>query len=317
MADTYLIPKQLARKSPALVKWVQRFEAAIFAALFWLLQKMSLEHGSKLAGAFFGTVGSLSRKADKPRNNLAIAFPDSTPQWRERTTRGIFRHVGIAAVELAKLEQIWEQRQQRLEFVIEPAARKHLEAKRATVFVCAHVGPWQITNLIARHCDLDLSTIYAPESNQAMGKLLSKLRESFGAKLIPSTAGVRPLLKELAADHCIGLAIDTRLDTGKMIPLFGKEAATNTSAAGLALRTGAALIPIRAQRLPQGRFRVTVYDPLTSQNPDAPEPEQRLELSIQINRHFEAWIRENPEQWICLKRRWPKSEYPQKPQRHS
>ena len=100
-----------------------------------------------------------------------------------------------------------------------------------------------------------------------------------------------------------------------MIPLFGREAATNTSAAGLALRTGAALIPIRAQRLPQGRFRVTVYDPLISQHPDAPEPEQKLELSILINRHFEAWIRENPEQWICLKRRWPKSEHPQQAQR--
>ena len=311
MADTYLIPKRLARKAPILITWAQRFEGAFFRATFWLLQKMSLEHGSKLAGALFGAIGTRSEKANKPRSNLAIAFPDSTPKWREQTTRGIFRHLGIAAVELAKLEQIWEQRQQRLEFVIEPGAREHLTNKRAIVFVCAHVGPWQITNLIARHCDLELSTVYAPESNPYMGELMAELRQSFGAKLIPSQAGVRPLLKELAANHCIGLAIDTRLDTGKMIPFFGREAPTNTSAAGLALRTGAALIPIRAQRLPQGRFRVTVYDPLTCHNPDAPEPEQRLELSMQINRHFEAWIRENPEQWICLKRRWPKSAYSQ------
>ncbi|MEP4486563.1 MAG: lysophospholipid acyltransferase family protein [Halioglobus sp.] len=310
MADTYLIPKKLARKSPRLVQWVQWFETKFFAGLFWVLHRASLESGSKIAGALFGVVGPLSRKSDRPRNNLAIAFPTSTPQWREQTTRGIFRHVGVATVELAKLDQIWEQREQRIEFVIEPAAREHLAAKRATVFVCAHIGPWQVTNLIAKHCDLTLSTVYAAESSPAMESLLSKQRQSFGAQLIPSSAGVRPLLKELAADHCIGLAIDSRLDSGKMIPFFGVDAATNTSAAGLALRTGAALIPIRAQRLPQGRFRVTVYDPVVSQNVDAPESEKRIELTTLINRHFESWIRENPEQWICLKRRWPRSEHP-------
>lgn len=307
MADTYLIPKRLARKAPYLVTWAQRIEGTFFRFIFWLLRKMPLEQALSLSAAMFGFVGPHTDKADKPRNNLAIAFPDSTPQWREQTTRGIFRHLGISAVELVKLEQIWEQREQRLEFVLQPAAKEHLASKRATVFVCAHVGPWQIVNLIARHCDLNLSTVYAPESNQVMSELLSELRHSFGAEMIPSQAGVRPLMKELAANNCIGLAMDTRLDTGKMIPFFGKEAATNTSAAGLALRTGAALIPIRAQRLPQGRFRITVYDPLTCQNPDTPETEQKLELSMLINRYFEAWIRENPEQWICLKRRWPKN----------
>jgi len=307
VADTYLVPKKLARKSPFLVKWAQRLETGFFASLFWLLQKTSLESGSKLAGALFGAVGPLSRKSDRPRNNLAIAFPSSTPQWRKETTRSIFRHFGVSVVELAKLDQIWAQREQRIEFVIGSAAREHLAAKRATVFVCAHVGPWQITNLIAKHLDLTLSTVYAAESSQAMETLLSKQRQSFGAQLIPSSAGLRPLLKELAAGHCIGLAIDSRLDTGKMIPFFGVDAATNTSAAGLALRTGAALIPIRAQRLPKGRFRVTVYDPIVSQKTDAPEVEQRRELSMLINSHFESWIRENPEQWICMKRRWPKS----------
>jgi KDO2-lipid IV(A) lauroyltransferase len=172
------------------------------------------------------------------------------------------------------------------------------------------VGPWQLTNLIAGHCGLTLSTVYAPESNPVMRNLLSELRDSFGAQMISSQAGVRPLLKELAADHCIGLAMDTRLDSGKLIPLFGKDAPTNTSAAGLALRTGAALIPIRAQRLPQGRFRVTVLDPLVCQNTEASAKEQALDLTTQINRCFENWIRENPEQWICLKRRWPKGTTP-------
>ena len=63
----------------------------------------------------------------------------------------------------------------------------------------------------------------------------------------------------------------------------------------------------RAERLPAGRYRITVYDPLSSPDPEAPQKEQALALTAQINQYFEDWIREYPDQWICLKRRWPKA----------
>ena len=307
MPEFYLIPKRLARKAPFLVTLSQRLEGAIFRSIFWVLRRLSLERASAIAAAAFGLVGPHTDKARKAEANLAIAFPESTPEWRRQTVRQIFRNLGIAAVELVKMDQIWEQRAQRLEFVLRPGAQQHLESGGATVFVCAHVGPWQITNLIGRQCGLTVSTIYAPESNPVMRDLMATLRDSFGVKWIPSDAGARPLVKELSAGHCIGMAMDTRLDTGKLIPFFGRDALTNTSAAGLALRTGAALLPIRSERLPGGRFRVTVYDPITPENPDNPPKELAIELTARINGYFESWIRDNPEQWICLKRRWPKA----------
>jgi len=50
-----------------------------------------------------------------------------------------------------------------------------------------------------------------------------------------------------------------------------------------------------------------VYDPVISELPEASLDDQAVDLTVQVNRHFEAWIREYPEQWICLKRRWPKA----------
>ncbi|MEJ2530488.1 MAG: lysophospholipid acyltransferase family protein [Halioglobus sp.] len=284
MPEFYLIPKRLARKAPFLVTLSQRLEGAIFRSIFWVLRRLSLERASAIAAAAFGLVGPHTDKARKAEGNLAIAFPESTPEWRRQTVRQIFRNLGIAAVELVKMDQIWEQRAQRLEFVLRPGAQKHLESGGATVFVCAHVGPWQITNLIGRQCGLTVSTIYAPESNPVMRDLMATLRDSFGVKWISSDAGARPLVKELSAGHCIGMAMDTRLDTGKLIPFFGRDALTNTSAAGLALRTGAALLPIRSERLPGGRFRVTVYDPITPENPDNPPKELATELTARINK---------------------------------
>ncbi len=307
MPQFYLIPKKLARKAPILATIAQWLEARLFACIFWLIRRLSLEQASRIAAFSFGLLGPYGDKAGKAKTNLAIAFPDSSEEWQDTTTRHIFRHLGISAAELIKLEDIWAQRDQRLEFVIQPLAAEVIEQKRAAVYVTAHVGAWQITNLISLQYGLTISTIYAPESNAILRDMMLELRESFGVKLIASNAGVRPLMKELAAGHSIGIAMDTRLDTGKLLPYFGRDALTNTTAARLALRTGAALIPIRGERLSAGRFRITAYDPIISEQPDTPLDEQAIALSTQINKHFEEWIQEDPEQWICLKRRWPKA----------
>jgi KDO2-lipid IV(A) lauroyltransferase len=303
----YLIPKKLARKAPVLVTIAQWLEARAFAFIFWFMRWLSLEQASRLSAFAFGLVGPYGDKADKARSNLAIAFPDASEEWRERTTRQIFHYLGISAAELLKLDEIWEQRQQRLEWNIAPGAAEVIERKGAAVFVSAHIGAWQLTNLLSLEYDLSVSTIYAPESNDTLRDMMFQLRESLGVKLISKDAGVRPLMKELAAGNSIGMAMDTRLDTGKLLPYFGRDALTNTTAARLALRSGAALLPIRGVRLPGNRFRICVYNPLVSEQPDAPMEEQAAEMTIQINRCFEEWIREYPEQWICLKRRWPKA----------
>ena len=82
----------------------------------------------------------MMREASKARANLSIAFPDSSEQWREQTTRQIFRYLGISAAELIKLEDIWAQRDQRLEFELQQLAAEVIHNKRAAVFVTAHVG---------------------------------------------------------------------------------------------------------------------------------------------------------------------------------
>jgi KDO2-lipid IV(A) lauroyltransferase len=307
MPEFYLIPKRLARKAPVLASIAQWIEAAVFRFIFALMRKLSLELALQLSAFTFGLGSVYSDKADKARTNLAIAFPDSSSEWREQTTKKIFRHLGYSAAELIKLEQIWQEREQRIEFVLEPEARKHMESKRATIFVTAHVGAWQVASLVTREFGFNVSAIYAPESNPALHDLMLDLRKSFGEKLIPADAGPRPIMKELKAGNSIIMATDTRPETGKLMPFFGVDALTNSSAAGLALRTSSALVVSRAERLPNARYRITVYDPLVSPIPDAPVKEQAVAMTEIVHRHFEGWIREYPQEWVCLKRRWPKA----------
>lgn len=307
MPEFYLIPKRLARKAPVVTAAVQAVEACVFRATFWLLRRLSVDHALGLAGFFFRLVGPLSGKASKVHENLAIAFPDKGEEWRRTTSRQIFRNVGVSLAELIKLDQIWEEREQRVEYVVEPEARRRMENRDPAIFLTAHVGAWQVATLVTREFGIDICTVYAPESNPVMNDLMRELRESFGKSLISTEDGPRRFIQELRAGHSIVMAMDTRPDAGKLIPFFGREALTSTSPPGLALKTGAALLLGRGERLPGGRYRITIYDPLVSPLPDAPVKEQAVALTGIIHGYFERWIREYPGEWLCLKRRWPKA----------
>ncbi|MCR9105689.1 MAG: lysophospholipid acyltransferase family protein [Gammaproteobacteria bacterium] len=307
MPEFYLVPKELAHKVPLLARVAHRVEAFIFRSMFSLVRHLRLETALRISGKLFYFMGRFSNKKAKALANLKIAFPDKSEQWYEETAREIFRSLGYAAVELIKLDQIWEEREQRIEYVLEPGAQRHMENGGATVFMTAHLGAWQVAPLITREYNFPINIIYAPESNPAMNEVMQNLRTAIGDKLIAATAGPRPIMKALNRGESLVMAVDTRPDTGKLVPFFGKDALANTSVIGLGLRSKAALVIARADRLPQGRYRITMLDPIEAPDREADVKEQSIEITRIIHGHFEQWIRQYPQQWICLKRRWPKA----------
>lgn len=59
--------------------------------------------------------------------------------------------------------------------------------------------------------------------------------------------------------------------------------------------------------LPQTRFRVTVGPPIPAPGQGSDE-DRALAMTRALNERFESWIREQPGQWMCTKRRWSKRE---------
>lgn len=120
---------------------------------------------------------------------------------------------------------------------------------------------------------------------------------------------MRGLTQELKQGHIVGLASDTRLDSGELISFFGVPAPTNTTAARLALRHNCDFLPVRAERLPGMRFRITLCQPIRAADAGAPVAEQARQMTQKVSDLFETWIRETPDQWMCYGRRWPLSAY--------
>lgn len=309
MSKHYLIPRQLSDAFPALQRVAWRIEDGFFGACFWLARCCSPEFSARVAKRLFATIGPLSAKRATVRSNLTLAFPEQNPVQIKRMTKDLFGNLGVAVVELVQLGRLWEERGQRIEFAAEDAAAPLLNGDHPIVFVTAHVGAWQLCNLIAPHYGLPITTVYAPETNPFLNDRLLQLRHAFQCQLTPRDGSMRVLMRELGARHAIGLAVDTRLDSGDLLPFFGVDAPTNSAPARLALRYDCALAPVRVQRLPGMRFRITVCDPIRAADNTASVDDKALRMTRDLNLLFESWIRATPSEWMCLKRRWPRTAY--------
>jgi KDO2-lipid IV(A) lauroyltransferase len=136
--------------------------------------------------------------------------------------------------------------------------------------------------------------------------MLYKARARMGINMLPRDSGVRTLVRELGSGRSIGLLVDQRVDSGEPVPFFGLEMNTSTTPARLALRYHCDLIPIRVQRLGGARFRVSFEPPIIPGPGITDEHMKILDMTRQLNELFETWIREQPREWLCSKRRWAK-----------
>ena len=120
------------------------------------------------------------------------------------------------------------------------------------------------------------------------------------------TAGMRGALAHLRGGGMLGMLVDQKLNEGFAVPFFGRMAMTTPALAHLALRFRCPVIPIHPVRLGPARFRVICEPAMTL--PDTGDREaDAYALTSAVNATLERWIREQPECWLWLHRRWPKN----------
>ncbi|MCZ6560446.1 MAG: hypothetical protein O6931_06125 [Gammaproteobacteria bacterium] len=284
-------------------------EALAVKALFGVLRLMSPERAARLANFLFRNLKPVLPFTNKIRGNLTVAFPEKDPREIEELTRSTCGNLGTAVVDLVMAEKIWAELDERIEFVIEEGVDLDRLRSQPAVMITGHIGAWQIGAFITAKYGLRITTIYAPEKNPYLRDYLFRQRSKFPFIFISRDGCMRPLTRELKQGNIVGLTSDTRLDSGDLIPLFGVPTPTNTTAARLALRHQCEFFPVRAERLPGMRYRITICRPIPPSDPDASTTEQAVQMTREVFAIFEEWIREEPDQWMCFGRRWPHAVY--------
>ena len=285
-----------------------RMEAGLLH-LFWQFCARLEPHAASAFGRrLLRRIGPRLGKTAHVQRNLRLAFPNLSAAERADLLREIWGSAGAVLAEYPHLKAIChDDFDGHFEYIEKWDVGDYRAGRRYGVFVTAHVGNWELPAAAASRQGIPITVIYAPSRNPFIERMLRRRREALGCRLVSLEEGARPLLRELAVGRSVALVVDTRDDDGVPIRFFGHDKLTTLAPARLALRFGCELIPVRIERLGAARFRLTVYEPVRPDSDLASDKDQAIQMMRDLNRLFEQWIRERPEQWLCIKRAWPRT----------
>jgi KDO2-lipid IV(A) lauroyltransferase len=249
-----------------------------------------------------------ARRRRYGRAQIKLALPDLTPQERDRILKRSCGHLGRTAVEtMVVSERLREAGLQKcLEF--EPGALEQLtEVKgQGAILIQGHLGAFELFGGAATFAGLNPAFTMRMPTNYYVGRRLIRSRQGWGIKLIPRQGAVRPMLKHLRSGGAVVLATDQNAQRAPIfVPWFGKEAATERAAAGMALRTGAPVLVcwcVRTSRLDNNLVGCVTLRPASPQ--EASTDEAVRALTQEIHSALETVIRQYPEQYLWIHDRY-------------
>jgi len=294
------------RRRPRDRRLLDALEGAGAWLLFGVFRLLPVGWASEIAGWLARAIGPRLAVSRRARQNLRRALPDLTDERLEQAVRGMWDNLGRVAAEYPHLGQyrVYDAGG-RIEMVGAENIRPYAAAGERAIFFSGHFGNWEVATLAVTQAGLGVAEIYRAANNPIVDGIINYARSVVGSELVPKgTVAARRALAALKQGRHIAMLVDQKMNDGIPVPFFGRDAMTAPALAKFALHFGCAVVPVRVDRLPHARFRITAEPPLSYQRTsDAARDE--LALMTQVNQVLERWIRDKPDHWFWLHRRWP------------
>jgi len=298
---------------PWLTRLGQWFEAAIVRFFWWFTALLPPQKASAFGAWLFGWYGPRSAKHRHVLANLRMACPDLDAAAIQACAHGVWRNLGSMIAEYPQLaDMLGRGDEVRYDIVYENQDPEFLSAGRPFIFVAAHLGNLNFSADAICKSGFPVDIVYSPLANPVLDRCILDYLSVIDCSFITKQNALRPMLKALKQGRSIGLHVDVRVDDGDLFPLLGVDATTTMAPAYLSVKTGVDIVPVRTERLPGARFRVTMF-PALERAPEECSTEEAVRfVTTQLNRVIGDLIREHPDQWMCTKRRWPRARMQEK-----
>jgi KDO2-lipid IV(A) lauroyltransferase len=243
--------------------------------------------------------------------NLGQAFPSRPPRERRAIARRMFAHFGRLLFEILKFSTLSDAAMlRRIEFEGEDRARRAYAGGRGVLFFTGHFGFWELHAMVHGLALQPIGVLARALDNPALNRLLEEARTRTGNSVIYRQGAVRRVLKTLAAGQGVAMLIDQHMHSPDAIwvDFFERPAATTSTLAALALRTGAPVVPVFALPIAGGRYRM-IYEHAV-EPPAGEGPEAVREFTQRCTDVLEMYVRRHPELWLWMHRRWRDADVP-------
>jgi KDO2-lipid IV(A) lauroyltransferase len=285
---------------------------SLAVAMLRMIRATNRKHMADFAGGFMRTLGPRLKEHRIGRDNLAAAFPDKSQAEIEAILRGVWDNLGRVAAEFAHIDRLRMFDPDPLEtgdivYSKEVDARfrqLRCDGKPALVFA-AHLANWELPALIAAKYRLDATVLYRRPNIGAVSDAIIKLRKGSMGSLVPTGLDAPfKLLRVLEAGGHVAMLVDQHYVNGVDVTFFGRRCKANPFIARLARHIECPIHGTRIIRLPdQHRFRVDLSEAIEPRRDEAGRVDIAGTMQA-ITSVVEGWIREHPEQWLWVHRRW-------------
>jgi Kdo2-lipid IVA lauroyltransferase/acyltransferase len=297
----------------------RRFKDLLNAVIGWLavralgaIKHVDRKRTANFAGWLLRTVGPMLKEHRIGRENLCAAFPEKSDAEIEKILGGVWDNLGRIAVEFAHLDEfqvdgLGPPVADAIAFAPETRERyeRIVKSRRGVIGFAAHLANWELPGLGAKRIGAKSAVLYRRPNIDAISDLVIRLRAPLMGELIPTglDAPVR-LARLLQSGVHVGMLVDQHYTKGVEVTFFGRSCKANPLIALLARQTECPIYGLRNVRLPdRNRFWAEITGPIEPPR----DADGRIDIkgTMQaITTVIEGWVREHPEQWLWLHRRW-------------
>jgi Kdo2-lipid IVA lauroyltransferase/acyltransferase len=290
-------------------------EAAVGALTVGLLRTTRYFDADKTANLFSRAtrlIGPALREQRIGRANLTAAFPEKSSAEIEKILAGVWDNLGRVGAEFAHIDHVWDFNEENPDpdGRIEIPPRTHylfhhlrLDDKPALIFT-SHLANWELPALAAVAHGLDAAILYRRPNSASADRAIQKMRQVNMGTLIPAGRDAPLRLAEaLQKGQHVAMLVDQYLTSGVEVTFFGRKTKANPMLARLLRQVECPVHGVRMIRTQTNRFRAE----LTEEIPPVRDASGKIDVqgtTQVITSVIEGWIREYPEQWLWLHRRW-------------
>ena len=244
-------------------------------------------------------IGPIAGYRTRARENLHLIWPDQSETDRNRIADQVLDNAGRTLIEnystKAFMARAAEITPEGLGYQALVTAR---DQKRPVILVSGHFGNYEAARAALVERGFVIGGLYRNLSNRYFNAHYVKTMQAFGGPVFPQgRAGTAGFVRHLKEGGQLVLLFDQDVPGAPALPFLGRPARTALSAAELALRLKADLIPFFATRHPDGLgFSVTLDAPIAPSDPET--------MMREVTAALETRVLADPGQWFWIHRRW-------------
>lgn len=283
--------------------WIVELSAIILITLPFLLLPSST---GRILGIVLYYLWKERREIALENVRLANASGIITGQPEEIVRRS-FGELGRSIVEIVKIFYgLGNRILKRVRFMGLENLEKGKNKGRGIIFITGHCGNWEMLAIAASLKLNPVSIIARHLNNPYLNRLIEKIRSRYGNRIVYKKGALKEVIRTLRNNGSVGILMDQAVlpEEGILVDFLSRAAWTTKMPVLIARKTGSPILPVFIRR--KGREHVVTIYPevmLLSTN-DKTALEKDLKI---LNSYIEDYIRENPEQWLWIHRRWKRT----------